>query len=26
MCKAVDTGMVIGQIRLIEKIKKDITV
>jgi cyclic pyranopterin phosphate synthase len=26
MCKAVDTGMVIGQVRLIEKIKKDITV
>jgi cyclic pyranopterin phosphate synthase len=26
MCKAVDTGMVIGPIRLIEKIKKDITV
>jgi cyclic pyranopterin phosphate synthase len=26
MCKAVDTGMVIGQIRLIKKIKKDITV
>jgi cyclic pyranopterin phosphate synthase len=26
MCKAVDTGMVIGQIRLIEKIKKYITV
>jgi cyclic pyranopterin monophosphate synthase len=26
MCKAVDTGMVIGQIRLNEKIKKDITV
>jgi cyclic pyranopterin phosphate synthase len=26
MCKAVDTGMVIGQIRLIEKIKKDIIV
>lgn len=26
MCKAVDTGMVLGDIRLIEKIKKDITV
>jgi cyclic pyranopterin monophosphate synthase len=26
MCKAVDAGMVIGQIRLIEKIKKNITV
>jgi len=26
MCKAVDTGMLIGQIRLIEKIKKEITV
>jgi cyclic pyranopterin phosphate synthase len=26
MCKAVDTGMVIGEIRLTEKIKKDITV
>jgi cyclic pyranopterin monophosphate synthase len=26
MCKAVDTGMVIGQIRLVEKIKKDIIV
>jgi len=26
MCKAVDTGMVIGQIRLIEKIKRNITV
>jgi cyclic pyranopterin monophosphate synthase len=26
MCKAVDTGMVLGEIRLIEKIKKDITV
>jgi cyclic pyranopterin monophosphate synthase len=26
MCKAVDTAMVIGPIRLIEKIKKDITV
>lgn len=26
MCKAVDTGMVIGQIRLIEKVKKDIIV
>jgi cyclic pyranopterin phosphate synthase len=26
MCKAVDTGMVIGHIRLIEKIKQDITV
>lgn len=26
MCKAVDTGMVIGQVRLTEKIKKDITI
>jgi cyclic pyranopterin phosphate synthase len=26
MCKAVDTGMVLGEIRLVEKIKKDITV
>jgi cyclic pyranopterin monophosphate synthase len=26
MCKAVDTGMVLGEIRLIKKIKKDITV